>query len=70
MYVQWEDSAGTHGWQLHRDGQYGTVMCHSVGWMVEKSKNRVVMALNWNEGQIGEIMTIPKSAVRKMKRLR
>lgn len=69
VMVKWEDSAATSGWYDLDRKPYGAVMCYSAGWLIEDTKKHVVLALNWNEGQCGDYMTIPRSAVRKVKRL-
>ena len=70
VHVEWEDSAFTPGWRSHDHNLPGTSPCESVGFLLEKSKSRVILAMQVNgDGGYGEAMAIPRSVVKKIREL-
>lgn len=68
VLVEWEDSAFTAGW---RHGKVSTSLCKTAGYLVEKDKALVVIAMNVSDtGSYGEAMAIPRACVRSIRRLR
>ena len=70
--IVWEDSAGPLGGVWHdEDEDVDTVTVTTVGYLVKKTKRRIVIAHSRHDGgQLGGVLAIPRSAVRSMKRLR
>lgn len=66
--VDWIDSMAQHGWG-HYDPEV-EMACTSVGILVESRGDRVVLALSRSAYQHGDYLSIPRSAVRRVKRLR
>lgn len=67
VMVDWIDSVSQSGW-----GEYAgaDLRCTSVGFLIKNDKDVVVLALNDNAYQSGQYITIPKIAVKKIRRLR
>ena len=67
--VEWIDSMGCAGW-----GDYtpSNMNCVSVGFLVEKNKDRVILALNksLHVGRHGDYMEIPLCAVKRIRKLK
>lgn len=78
FFIEWEDSYGCSStWQeIDPDGEDQTMLCHSVGWIIRKTKKLVVIVphLSQNENiskkQGCGDMTIPTACIRQIKKLR
>jgi hypothetical protein len=76
VLVEWEDSARPiSDWQWADDYDLPeTVLCVSVGYLVAESDNAIALAPNLgdvgtNRLQASGIIRLPRSAVRKLRRL-
>ena len=68
VLVEWEDAAFTGGWHPK---SVTTSQCTTVGYLIEKTKVQVVVALNGCEdGGFGEAMAIPRTCIRSIRRIR
>ena len=68
--VDWVDSAFTQGWQRSW-AKVRTSECSTIGYLIEKTKEQVVVAMGINEdGGYGEALAIPRANVRKVRKLR
>jgi len=67
VYVEWIDSMGSGGWGIYKPGD---MRCVSVGHLVQKTKDRVVIALSRSAHTDGDHMEIPMFAVKKIRRLK
>lgn len=78
--VEWEDSATSHGWQKNKDiGEQVPDISTSVGFLVADDTQRIALCsstvhmkekeFDWHS-RFDCITAIPKSAVRKARRLR
>lgn len=68
--VEWEDSASANGWQRREGADFGTTLCHSVGYLMKKDKHLVALAQSWdNHGSISAVISIPRAVVRSMRKL-
>jgi len=68
--VTWRDSAGTPGWRPIDDREFGVVEIFSVGWLIRQSKAEVTITTSLSEGgRALDVLTIPREAITKMKRL-
>ena len=67
-YVEWLDSSmSTHGWQARSDGEEMALSpCKSVGIIIKKTKERIVIAPTWSEALTSQESAIPKSCITKM----
>jgi hypothetical protein len=71
--VEWEDSAGTAGWgsvAVHVD--HPIARCRTAGYLVHRSRQKLVVVGSCDDtnGNVADSMTIPRFAVRSIKRLK
>ena len=66
--VWWVDSASNDEWQ-EPDIEMKVAQGHSVGFLKEKSKRQVVLLMTQGETQIQGLLAIPRSCVKKMRKL-
>lgn len=71
--IEWRDSFQRYGWadidEYHKEGAPST--CHSVGYLVRKDKNSVVLVMSLSDnGNACASMTIPREAVVRMRYLK
>ncbi len=65
--VTWIDSMSTIGWgTAHEEAN---MECTSVGYLLRSRKDRVAIVQNHGPYSIGEIIEIPKVAVKRIRRL-
>lgn len=71
--VSWVDSCSTHGWNNRRDVRVEPSTIESVGWLVDRSKKSVRLALSRaTDGystELGDFLVIPACAVVKLRRI-
>jgi len=71
VYVEWIDSVGTSGWHPKSAAEHPSIMtCVTVGNLISKTKDRLIISLSTSQYQHGDIMEIPVIAVTKIKKLR
>ncbi len=72
VHVWWVDSAVSHpGWVHLEDIKNRACKCESSGWLVKKSKKRITVAGHkCNTGQYDGIITIPRVAIKRIKRVK
>ena len=68
--VEWVDSGSPYsGWGRHVPTK--PIRCTSVGRLVHKNRKCVTLASSSNdEGQVGGVITIPRSAIKRIRKLR
>ncbi len=67
--VTWNDTMATSGWQ--NDMEAATLLHQSIGYLVKQPlEDRVVIVRSKGRYSFGEAMEIPKSCVKKIRRLR
>ncbi len=64
--VEWIDSITTHGW---RDYEPVDMNCRIVGILIDNNKENIVIAQNESVLGYGDYMTIPKVAVKRVRKL-
>ena len=68
--VRWRDSATSRGWQSITNDQRAATI-HSVGWMVKHTKDEVTLTTGISEeGHVVDPITIPRSCIDKITRLK
>ena len=67
VIVRWIDSMKASGWRDHEDSK---MECTSVGHLVKRTKDRVVIAMNRSHCGDGDYMEIPTCAIKSVKRLK
>lgn len=72
VLVEWRDSTGSHGWfEKDEDFSADGLRCRSIGWLVDVSDLRLVLAQNINDdNQHGERLYIPSAVVISITKLR
>lgn len=67
--VDWVDSMNTSGWSGY---ERSDLRCRSVGMLVERTADRVVLSLQMHKKSlsVGHIIEIPASAVKRVKKLK
>jgi hypothetical protein len=77
--IIWDDAFSLTGraWISRSDAKHGVRTdernpCHSVGWIIRKTKHYIVLAAKMGNasGEIGSVHGIPKGCIRKIHRLR
>lgn len=70
--VEWVDSSVDSGWhnKKHPGEAIGVSHCESVGFLLQKSRKEIVICLSQSKWSVGDIMTIPRSCVKKITRLK
>jgi len=72
VHVFWVDSMSRQGWVDHKPSI--SLKCESVGFMLEKNKERIVLAKSYSHGEHavswGDHMHIPMCAVTKIRVLK
>jgi len=68
VYIEWVDSASTRGWGEHNDASLS--ICHSVGWLVHKTKDILVISTSIGENNRSiDRLAIPRACIRKVRRV-
>lgn len=69
--VEWDDVSGMSGWLREEDAVHlEMVRCVSVGVILQKTAQRLLMASTWDdEGKVSNTTLIPRSVVRNIQRL-
>lgn len=79
VYIEWEDSVGCgNGWRFLDDElkNFETVVCYTVGWLVGEDERckfiapHIAPETKATVDQIAGTKTIPKSAIRKLTKLK
>lgn len=75
VHVRWIDSGGHRGWNDPADLNLKPMECESLGWLVHEGKDAVTVALNRvadgsSCAPFGELMTIPRVAIKRMRRVK
>jgi hypothetical protein len=76
VHVKWEDSCSLHGWQFHRtardfseESPSTQLMMNSVGMLLSSDNEGVTLYQSISPDCKGNIIKIPRCAVRRMKTL-
>ena len=67
--VEWEDSCCTSGWHRPEQVDKTPAVCETTGYLVERTPGHICLALSrgLDTQRCGEFLTIPASAVRKVR---
>jgi len=71
--VDWDDTAAYHGWKPEELVKVNVEpsFCRSVGYLLENSKAQLVLYQSMADNEnVSEVLVIPKSAVRKIRKLK
>jgi hypothetical protein len=67
VLVTWIDTAFEPGWKTSYSTPPTYSVCKTAGYLIEKSKKKVVISMNINEdGGYGECMIFPRGNVKKI----
>lgn len=70
--VEWIDSAMSYGWKAAG----GVTRCRTAGYLLKRGKKVIRIAMNQQDetrqhyGAVGEVMAIPMSCVKRVRRLK
>ena len=71
VLVEWDDSWSTEIWKDRKESIEGLLepcVCFTTGIVIKQTDSRVVVAMNIEtSGAISQTMSIPRSAIRKLK---
>lgn len=67
VIVRWIDSMGTPGWGAEPSAK---MECTSVGFLLERTKDRVAIAQNKSHYSNGDLLEIPTAAIKSVKKLK
>lgn len=73
LCVDWDDASSREGWEHVNDlASAKPVRCRTIGFVMNETKGRLVLAQNLSLEHLSgsEIMTIPKSLIKKRRRLK
>ncbi len=69
VLIEWVDSCSTYGW--HSKGTvFGISHCISVGVVISENKTEISLAPNISESSNGDIISIPKCSIKRIRRLK
>ena len=73
-YIKWIDAVASTGWAPKSTG-FPIQICHSVGVVIEDTKEHIALAGSWGETQHGEpdvncVISIPKAWIKQRKKLK
>lgn len=71
VMVTWRDACSIDGWRSPADEDFDTADVVSVGWLLERTKKKIVLASSMcSEGGVNSVVVIPTpwvGSVRKLK---
>ncbi len=73
LCVDWDDAAHTDGWRhVERIAKDTPIRCRTVGFVMSETADKLTLAqsLSLENSTGSEAMTIPKSLIRRRRRLR
>ena len=71
--VLWLDASGTPGWFLAEDAIKTTLATiQSIGYLISRDSKviRIAQSINQSDADIGEVLTIPRCQVKKIRNVR
>ena len=69
-YIEWEDSSANSGWRKPDETYDTPEMIRSIGILVHNTKDFVSISTSQGTTTFMDTLTIPRSAIRVMRRLR
>lgn len=73
VYVEWVDSDSMHGWNgkhnLKAMATDGLHYCQTAGFLYASLPDRIVIVQSVGESTVGELMRIPRIAIKKVRDL-
>ena len=71
-YVEWIDAVASTGW-MERSSGFPVQMCHSIGVLIEESKDHIALAGSWGkptpeENHVNCVISIPKAWIKVLKK--
>mgnify|MGYP001595893977 CR=1 FL=1 len=73
VYVEWADAHSRNAWEHYRPHREMALRVRSVAWLIHRDKKRIVLSHSMDANKrprFMDVLTIPRSAVRKIKRIR
>lgn len=67
VLIEWIDAChAPSGWQFGNDPPVDFEPVYSIGFLLEKRKQGILLAQTWFEGDCANIIAIPKGMIKKM----
>jgi hypothetical protein len=66
VLVQWIDAYHLDGWQFGAIPSAKFDPCWSVGFLMDETKEGIILAQTWFDGDCGNLIGIPKKMINKM----
>ena len=70
VLVRWIDSTTTHGWGQTATDDHEPVTCETAGFLIKEANGYISFAQNRGPSKVGEVISIPKACVKRVRRLR
>ena len=70
VVIRWEDSCTRSGWYPEADMQpLPCSQCESVGYLIHKGKDKVILAGMISEGECNSFQYIPKGCIKEIRQI-
>lgn len=71
VYVKWMDSSSVDRWLSKEEAnKLKNLECESVGFLIKKTKNKLVLAASKSASEYGSTWVIPMVCVKKIKKIK
>ena len=73
VYIKWEDPACKSAWMdLEQAKKCPTGIIETVAWLIDQTPThiRFSCAVDFDDNTIGDVWTLPRTAIKKMKRIK
>ena len=73
VYIKWEDASCKSSWtDFETAKKCDTGIIETIAWLLEETKTHVRFscAIDFTDQTIGDVWTIPRNAVKKMKHIK
>jgi hypothetical protein len=68
--VEWSDIVTRPGWLSHREHETGPMECRTVGYVLKRSEQEIVLSASWSTQDRADTTTIPMGVVHSITELR
>lgn len=70
IYVEWIDAVADSGWCKDKDAEDIARQCHAIGFLVNETKDSIILACTYHDLETNARMAIPKAWIKKRKVVR
>jgi hypothetical protein len=68
--VTWEDATCYSGWTCPNSIDYDLVQCETVGYLLSKNKEKIVLSMTKGIESVAEVMVIPTKWCKEIKEIK